>query len=97
MAELFAAHSFMTDGSYYLWDPLAAAMAAGYALGTFSPVRVEVEEAEGPEVGFTRPVEATPNVEYLTAVDAAMAEDLLLEVLNEMATPATACGSRWWS
>ncbi len=82
LAELFAAHPFMTDGSYYLWDPLAAAMAAGYPLGTFSPARVEVEEAEGPEVGFTRPVEGTPNVEYLSSADPATAEDTLLETLN---------------
>ena len=31
-------------------DPLAAAMAAGYPLGSFSAARVDVEEAEGAEV-----------------------------------------------
>ncbi len=67
LAELFAEHPFMTDGTYFLWDPLAAAMAADYPLGSFSAARVDVEEAEGPEVGFTRPVEGTPNVEYLSA------------------------------
>ena len=83
LAELFAEHPFMTDGTYYLWDPLAAALAAGYPIGSFSPARVDVEEAEGPEVGFTRPVEGTPNVEYLSAADGAAAEDLLLETLNQ--------------
>ena len=72
----------MTDGTYFLWDPLAAAMAAGYPLGSFSAARVDVEEAEGPEVGFTRPVEGTPNVEYLSAADPTAAEDALLETLN---------------
>ena len=72
----------MSGGSYFLWDPLAAALAAGYPLGTFSAARVDVEEAEGPEVGFTRPVEGTSNVEYLSAADAAAAEDTLLETLN---------------
>lgn len=78
LAELFAASSFMTDGTYFLWDPLAAALAAGYPLGSFSAARVDVEEAEGPEVGFTRPVEGPPNVEYLTTADRAAAEDTLL-------------------
>jgi pyrimidine-specific ribonucleoside hydrolase len=82
LAELFAGSPYMTDGTYFLWDPLAAAIAAGHPLGTFRAARVDVEEAEGPEVGFTRPVEGTPNVEYLSAADAAAAEDTLLETLN---------------
>lgn len=82
LAELFAGHPFMTDGTYFLWDPLAAAMAAGYPLGSFSAARVDVEEAEGPEVGFTRPVEGTPNVDYLSSADRAVAEDTLLATLN---------------
>jgi pyrimidine-specific ribonucleoside hydrolase len=82
LAELFAGHPFMTDGTYFLWDPLAAAIAAGHPLGSFSTARVDVEEAEGPEVGFTRPVEGTPNVEYLSAADRAAAEETLLETLN---------------
>jgi len=82
LAELFASHPFMTDGSYFLWDPLAAAVAAGHPLGSFSEARVDVEEAEGPEVGFTRPVDGTPNVEYLSSADQAAAEVTLLETLN---------------
>ena len=39
-------------------------------------------EAEGPEVGFTRPVDGAPNVEYLKTADAAEAERILLETLN---------------
>jgi pyrimidine-specific ribonucleoside hydrolase len=82
LAELFAGHPFMTDGTYFLWDPLAALVAAGHPIGSFSPARVDVEEAEGPEVGFTRPVEGTPNVEYLSSADRAAAEDALLATLN---------------
>jgi pyrimidine-specific ribonucleoside hydrolase len=85
LAELFAGHPFMTDGTYFLWDPLAAALAADLPLGTFTAARVDVEEAEGPEVGFTRPVEGAPNVEYLSAADAAAAEDALLDGLNDAA------------
>jgi hypothetical protein len=83
LAELFADHPFMTDGTYFLWDPLAAGMAAGYPLGSFSAARVDVEEAEGPEVGFTRPVEGPPNVQYLSSADRAAAEAALLETLND--------------
>jgi inosine-uridine nucleoside N-ribohydrolase len=82
LAQLFALHPFMTDGTYFLWDPLAAALAAGYPLGSFSTDRVDVEEAEGPEVGFTRPIEGTPNVEYLSSADRAAAEDTLLTTLK---------------
>ena len=82
LAELFAGHPYMTDGSYFLWDPLAAALAADYPLGSFTAARVDVEEAEGPEVGFTRPVEGTPNVEYLSSVDRADVEGTLLATLN---------------
>ena len=82
LVELFDAAPWMTDGTYYLWDPLAAAIAAGHPLGTFSAARVDVEEAEGPEVGFTRPVEGSPNVEYLSAADPNAAQDTLLEALN---------------
>jgi inosine-uridine nucleoside N-ribohydrolase len=87
LAELFAGHPFMTDGTYFLWDPLAAAMAAGYPLGSFSAARVDVEQAEGPEVGFTRPVDGTPNVEYLSSADRAAAEETLLETLIQTEQP----------
>jgi purine nucleosidase len=82
LADLLAANSFMTDGTYSLWDPLAGVLAAGHPLGSFSAARVEVEVAEGPESGFTRPVEGSPNVEYLSTVDASAAEDALFETLN---------------
>jgi hypothetical protein len=51
-------------------------------LGSFSAARVDVEEAEGPKVGFTRSVEGMPNVEYLSSADRAAVEDTLLETLN---------------
>jgi inosine-uridine nucleoside N-ribohydrolase len=82
VAELFAANPHMSDGSFYLWDPLAAQLAAGYAIGSFTPACILVEEAEGPESGFTRPACEPPNIQYLTRVDAAAAEDTLLGVLN---------------
>ena len=83
LAELFAANPFMTDGSYFLWDPLAAELAAGYPVGSFTPATILVEEAEGAESGFTRPTSGTPNITYLASADPAAAEATLLRVLND--------------
>jgi inosine-uridine nucleoside N-ribohydrolase len=82
IAELFEANPFMTDGSFYLWDSLAAQLAAGYPIGSFSPACIVVDETQGPESGFTRPGCETPNIQYLTTVDPAAAEDTMLDVLN---------------
>lgn len=82
LADLFAANPFMTDGSYFLWDPLAAQLAAGYPVGSFTPAAIVVEEAEGPESGFTRPMDGAPNMQYLITVDPRAAEATLLDVLN---------------
>ena len=82
LADLFATHPFMTDGTYYLWDPLAAELAAGYSVGTFSAATVTIEEADGPESGFTRPTDGPANVTYLSTADRASAEETLLTTLN---------------
>jgi len=82
LADLFAGNPYMTTGSYYVWDALAAISAAGYAIGEYSPVRIEVDEAEGPTSGRTQPVDGTPNASYLSTANAAAVEALLLGVLN---------------
>lgn len=82
VAELFRANPFMTGGSFYLWDPLAAEVAAGYPIGSLRPVAIAVEEQEGPESGFTRPVDGAANSTYLSKVDAGAAEDTLLGILR---------------
>jgi inosine-uridine nucleoside N-ribohydrolase len=82
LADLFDVNPFMADGSYYLWDPLAAELAAGYAVGTFKEASITVEEIEGPESGFTRPTSGSTNIRYLSTVDPTSAEDTLLAILN---------------
>ena len=82
LAQLLRANPFMSSGSYYLWDPLAAEVAAGYPVGTLAPVSISIEEAEGPESGFTRPTTDGPNCEYLITADATAAENTLLAVLG---------------
>jgi inosine-uridine nucleoside N-ribohydrolase len=82
LAQLLNANPFMADGSYFLWDPLAAEVAAGFPVGSLADATVKVEEAEGPESGFTRPTEGAPNVRYLATVDATVAQDTLLGILD---------------
>jgi inosine-uridine nucleoside N-ribohydrolase len=81
-AQLFNANSFMSDGTYFLWDPLAAEMAAGHPVGTAQAATVTVEEGEGPESGFTRPMTGDPNCQYLAMADATTVENTLLAVLD---------------
>lgn len=82
LAQLMNANPFMADGSYFLWDPLAAEVAAGFPVGTLADATVRVEEADGPESGFTRPTAGDANVRYLGTADAAVAEDTLLRILD---------------
>jgi inosine-uridine nucleoside N-ribohydrolase len=82
LVQLFDANPFMAEGSYFLWDPLAAELAAGYPVGTFTAATITVEEAEGAESGFTRPTSGDPNIEFLSSADPAAAEDTLLAILN---------------
>jgi pyrimidine-specific ribonucleoside hydrolase len=82
LVRLFDANPFMAAGSYFLWDPLAAELAAGYPVGTFTAATITVEEAEGAESGFTRPTTGEPNIGFLSSADPGAAEDTLLAVLN---------------
>jgi hypothetical protein len=68
--------------SYFLGDPLAAELAAGYRFGTFSPETIAVEQSEGRQSGFTRPTAGPSNCSYLSSVDPTEAENTVLGVLN---------------
>jgi len=81
LGELLSKNEYMRSGSYYLWDPLAAVLAAGYEVGTFSPAALSIDTDEGPTSGATRAGAGEPNAAYLTKVDATAAEDVLLGVL----------------
>jgi inosine-uridine nucleoside N-ribohydrolase len=81
LAELLAKNDHMTSGQYYLWDSLAAIFAIGHEPGSFTDARLEVDTAEGPTSGATRRVDGAPNASYLTEVDAAAAEAILLGTL----------------
>lgn len=82
VADLFFANQFMRLGDYYLWDPLAALVAAGYPVGALTPASITVIEEEGPASGGTRPVDGEPNIVFLTNVDGTAALETLLRVLS---------------
>ena len=82
VADLFAANPFMGSGGYYLWDPLAAELVAGYPVGTFTDARIEVEEANLGEWGMTQAIDGAATAAYLSVADRSAAEDTLLAVLN---------------
>jgi inosine-uridine nucleoside N-ribohydrolase len=80
--ELAAANPFMSSGDYYLWDPLAAMVAAGYPVGTFSSVVLSVDVDEGPTSGATVREVGKPNAEYLDQVDTPVVESIFVGVLS---------------
>jgi pyrimidine-specific ribonucleoside hydrolase len=80
--ELAAANPFMSSGDYYLWDPLAAMVAAGYPVGTFSSVLLSVDVDEGPTSGATVREVGKPNAEYLDQVDTPVVESIFVGVLS---------------
>jgi inosine-uridine nucleoside N-ribohydrolase len=82
LAELFERNSYMTEGSYYLWDATAAISAAGYAIGEYTPARLQVDTGEGPTSGATQLVDGEPNARYLSSAQARVVEGLMLRVLN---------------
>lgn len=81
LAELFDKNDYMTGGDYYLWDPLAAILAAGHEIGTFTDAHLTVDTTEGDTSGATRRGPGEPNAGYLTDVEATAAEQILLDVL----------------
>jgi inosine-uridine nucleoside N-ribohydrolase len=82
LAELFFENDYMTAGDYYLWDALAALLAAGHDLGRFTPAHLTVETTEEPTSGALRRGDGEANVSYLTDIDADEAEEIILDVLT---------------
>lgn len=82
LAELLDRNPYMTGGDYYLWDTVAAIAAAAYPIGTFTPVNLTVDQAEGPTSGALVRGEGDPNASYLSDVDTAAVEALVISLLN---------------
>jgi len=83
LVELFDRNAYMTSGDYYLWDTVAAIAAAAYAIGNFTPVRLTVDQADGPTSGALVRSDGEPNASYLSAAEAAVVEELVISILNQ--------------
>jgi inosine-uridine nucleoside N-ribohydrolase len=82
LAELFDRNPYMTAGDYYLWDTVAAIAAAAYPIGTFTPVHLTVDQADGPTSGAVVRGEGEPNASYMSSADADAVEALIISLLN---------------
>jgi pyrimidine-specific ribonucleoside hydrolase len=82
LAELLAKNEYMTSGSYYLWDAVAAVAAAGYPVGEFTEADLTVDTAEGKTSGATRRGDGPPDAAYMTRADPTLIEDLLISVMD---------------
>ena len=73
---------FIASGGYYFWDPLAAAILADESLATIEMREIVVVEEEGPESGYTQPVEGGSSVRVAVSADGARFEQMFLDTLN---------------
>ena len=83
---LYAALSTSSDsiaaGTYFFWDPLAAAVLADPSLVTLTDRMVDVMDAPGPDFGRTKPVGNGPHIQVATKPDDATFEQHLLDAWN---------------
>ena len=69
-------------GSYYFWDPLAAAIATEEGLGTFQEISLIVVEEEGAESGRTLESERGIIMRVAMKADRERFEALFLDAVN---------------
>lgn len=73
---------FIKSGTYYFWDPLAAAILADESLATWEGARLCVIEEEGPSSGHTQAGEGCPEVRVAVTADRDRFEGVFVDVLN---------------
>lgn len=79
---LGAQEEFVRLGSYYFWDPAAAAIATEEGLATFQEIPLLVVEEEGAESGRTLESERGTSVRVALTVDRERFETLFLNAVN---------------
>ncbi len=70
------------SGTYYFWDPLAAAILADPSLGTLKELTICVDTAEGASNGTTRVQAGCPAVQVVMGADRVKFENSFIETLN---------------
>ncbi len=73
---------FLKSGSWYFWDPLAAAVLTNESLSTYEQDALCVVEEEGPQSGQTQVVTGCPEIRVAIFVDKAQFEQVFLDTLN---------------
>jgi inosine-uridine nucleoside N-ribohydrolase len=73
---------YVSSGTYFFWDPLAAAALAEEGLVTFQPKKVRVIEEEGASSGRTEESAAGRSVRVGVAADRQRFEDAFIDSLN---------------
>jgi inosine-uridine nucleoside N-ribohydrolase len=79
---LAAQEEYVRLGSYYFWDPLAAAIATEEGLGTFQEMSLVVVEEEGAESGRTLESERGVIIRVAMTADRERFEALFLDAVN---------------
>ncbi|MBI1256138.1 MAG: hypothetical protein GC204_01585 [Chloroflexi bacterium] len=72
----------INGGTYFFWDPLAAAVLADPSLVTLTDRMVDVVDTPGADFGRTRPVGNGPHIWVATKPDGATFEQRLLDAWN---------------
>jgi pyrimidine-specific ribonucleoside hydrolase len=75
-------YDFIQSGSYYFWDPLAAAVLTDNSLVTFENKMLTVIEEEGPESGRTKMSGDGASIRVAVNADSQGFEQLFLDTLN---------------
>lgn len=75
-------HDAVASGTYYFWDPLAAAVLVDESLSSFESASLSVVVDEGPESGRTTLAASGPASRYATSADAARFEQEFIDTLN---------------
>jgi len=79
---LAAQEQYVRSGSYYFWDPLAAAIATEEGLATFREIPLVVVEEEGAESGRTLESERGVIIRVAMTADRERFEALFLDAVN---------------
>jgi inosine-uridine nucleoside N-ribohydrolase len=75
-------HDAVASGTYYFWDPLAAAVLVDESLTSFESASLSVVVDEGPESGRITVAETGPTSRYATSADPARFEQAFIDTLN---------------
>ena len=73
---------FIKSGTYFFWDPLAAAVMADPKLVTHTERSVTVIDIPGPDYGRTKPVGNGPHIDVVTKPDGKTFEQRLIDTWN---------------